>query len=132
MEKAKKLIEELKGLIGKTDEQSMARQDEISFWFRDHQTPENVKLMQQFLQEGYDGILEEAESIRRQIDTEDYKLLPLSYIAEHYFGKTRSWLYQRINGTPVRGKVYSLNTEQRAVFNNAVQDLSRRIGSICI
>lgn len=132
MEEAKALIEELKGIVGRDDAESVARQDEIARWFRDHHSPENVKLMQDFLQEGYEWMREEAESIRKQIEEEDYKLLPLSYIAEHYFGKTRAWLYQRINGTPVRGKVYSLNAEQRATFNNAVQDLSRRIGSICI
>ena len=33
MEEAKILIEELKGLIGKTDETSIARMDKISLWF---------------------------------------------------------------------------------------------------
>ena len=67
--------------------------------------------------------------LREQIQ-EYYELLPLAYIARQYFGKTRSWLYQRLNGYSVRGKVYSLNDEQKAIFNNAVQDIAQTIGSI--
>lgn len=28
----------------------------------------------------------------------------MSYIAEHYFGKSRQWLYQRINGNLINGR----------------------------
>ena len=52
MEEARILIDELRGLIGKTDKKSEARIDEISLWFRDHHTPENVAMMQEFLEEG--------------------------------------------------------------------------------
>ena len=131
MENAKLLIEELKGLMGKTDPESTKRIDEISLWFRENNTPENVKLMQDFLNQGYDWMLNEIESIRKQLEDEEYRLLPLSYIASHYFGKSRAWLYQRINGMNVRGHRYTLNKEQRETFNAAVQDISRRIGSIC-
>ena len=55
--------------------------------------------------------------------------LPLSYIAEHYFKKSASWLSQRINGTPVRGRVYTLNEEQKEIFNRALSDIGRLIGS---
>lgn len=132
MEEAKKLIKELKTIVARFDEESEARRTEIAQWFRDHHTPENVKLMQDFLEEGFTEIDQELESIRQQIKAEDYQLLPISYIAEHYFGKSRAWLYQRISGIPVRGKVYTLNTVQRGIFNMALQDISKRIGSICV
>jgi hypothetical protein len=125
MEEARKLIEELKGLIGKTDEQSVARIDEISLWFRDHHTPENIAMMQEFLEEGVAEVGAEIVDIRHQIDDEQYRLLPISYIARKYFGKSHAWLSQRINGTKVRGRVYTLNAEQKQIFNNAMQDLSR-------
>ena len=54
----------------------------------------------------------------------------MSYIAKHYFGKSSAWLSQRINGTLVRGKAYTLNDEQKRIFNNALQDISSRIGSL--
>ena len=59
-----------------------------------------------------------------------YDLLPISYIAQHYFGKSKAWLYQRLNGNKVRGKVYTLNDEQKNIFNSAVKDIARQIGSV--
>ena len=129
MSEAKELIKELKSLIGNDDPQSKARCDEIALWFDKHKTPENVRLFRQFLGEGLDGVLAEIEDIRRQISDEDYRLLPLSYIASHYFQKSAAWLCQRINGTPVRGKVYTLNAEQKATFNRALREIGQRIGS---
>lgn len=132
MEKAKSLIEELGALMGKTDAKSEQRRQEIALWFKDNSTPENDALFDEFINNGVGQIADELESIRLKIEAEEYKLLPLSYIATHYFGKSRSWLYQRVNGMKVRGRRYTLNEEQRATFNAAVQDISRRIGSICI
>ena len=132
MEKAKSLIEELGALMGKTDAKSEQRRQEIALWFKDNSTPENDALFDEFINNGVGQIADELESIRLKLEAEEYKLLPLSYIATHYFGKSRSWLYQRVNGMKVRGRRYTLNEEQRATFNAAVQDISRRIGSICI
>ena len=70
------------------------------------------------------------DNLRAQIARETYRLLPLSYIAEHYFGKSVAWLSQRLNGTLVRGRSYTLNEEQKKIFNDATQDISLRIGSI--
>ena len=67
-------------------------------------------------------------TIRQQLGNR-YDILPMAYIAEHYFGKSRAWLYQRINGHKVRGKVYTLNEEQKRTFNEACQDLAKEIGS---
>ena len=129
MEEAKTLIKELKRLMGKTDSISLKRMDEISFWFREHNTPTNIKLMQDFLENGVSEVGAEIVDIRHQIEDEDYRLLPLSYIAKKYFGKSHAWLSQRINGTKVRGHVYTLNDEQKAIFNNAMEDLSKFYGS---
>ena len=62
--------------------------------------------------------IERKASIREQLEG-IIEFLPMSYIAKHYFGKSASWLYQRINGNTVRGRVYTLNDEQRATFNAA-------------
>lgn len=70
------------------------------------------------------------DNLRAQIAGETYHLLPLSYIAEHYFGKSAAWLSQRLNGTLVRGRSYTLNEEQKKIFNDAMLDISLRIGSI--
>lgn len=129
MEKTKQLLEELKALMKKDDEESAARRDEISAWLKNHRSPEVEEAYKEFMEKGLAEIASEVYDIRRQIDDEDYRLLPISYIAKKYFGKSHAWLSQRINGTKVRGKSYTLNTEQKEVFNKAMQDLSNFYGS---
>ena len=132
MEEAKKLIEELKELMGRFDRQSEERVREIAKWFGEHQDEETQKLYNDFMEDGLSHIETELVDIRRQIADEDYRLLPIGVIAEKYFGKSHSWLSQRLNGTPVRGKVYTLNAEQKAIFNRAVREIGQRIGSFQI
>lgn len=113
----------------KDDEESTARRDEISEWLKNHRSPEVEEAFKEFMEEGLAEISSEVQDIRRQIADEDYRLLPISYIAKKYFGKSHAWLSQRINGTKVRGKSYTLNSEQKEVFNKAMQDLSTFYGS---
>ncbi len=37
---------------------------------------------------------------------------------------------QRLNGSEVRGHVYTLNSEQKDIFNRAVQEIGQRISSL--
>lgn len=55
-----------------------------------------------------------------------------SYIARQYFGKSAAWLQQRIYGYKVRGKVYTLSKKDIETFNFALQDISKKIGSLSI
>lgn len=132
MEDFNVMLTELKGLMGKTDQQSEKRRDEIAQWVKEHNTPEIEKQWCKFIEDGLAEIKSDTEVLRRQIEDEDYRLLPLSYIAKHYFGKSQAWLSQRINGSPVRGKVYTLNAEQKQIFNNALKDIGKKIGSFQI
>ena len=83
------------------------------------------------MDKGLSEIGRAVENIRHQIDN-NYDIIPMSYVARHYFGKSQSWLAQSINGYEVRGKVYTLNEAQKAIFNAAMQDLSKQFGSIHI
>ena len=129
MEEAKVLINELKGLMGKTDPMSEARRNEIFAWFKEHDDEQSQALFDQFMDEGISVIETEVADIRHQIEDEAYRLLPISYIAKKYFGKSHAWLSQRINGTRVRGRTYTLNEEQKKIFNDAMEDLSKFYGS---
>lgn len=130
MDETKKIFDELKALMGKTDAESAARRDELALWVNAHKDDPGVRdAYSGFMAEGLAGIEADVARLRSQIDGK-YELLPIAYIARKYFGKSRSWLYQRINGNSVRGKVYSLNDEQKAVFNGAVQDIAKAIGSV--
>ena len=70
-------------------------------------------------------------TIREQMN-EIIDLIPISYIAKNYFGKSRAWLYQRINGYRVRGRVYTLNDKEIETFNKALKDISNKIGSLSV
>ncbi|MCU7604834.1 DUF5053 domain-containing protein, partial [Riemerella anatipestifer] len=58
--------------------------------------------------------------------------ISLSYVAEKYFGKTKSWLYQRINENTVNGKPAKFTEKEIETLNYALQDLSKKIGSVRI
>lgn len=75
--------------------------------------------------------LDKSITIREQMK-EIIDLVPVSYIAKNYFGKSRAWLYQRINGYKVRGRVYSLNEKEVETFNRALKDISNKIGSLSV
>jgi hypothetical protein len=75
--------------------------------------------------------LDKSITIREQMN-EVIDLIPVSYIAKNYFGKSRAWLYQRINGYKVRGRVYSLNDKEIETFNRALKDISNKIGSVSV
>lgn len=130
MENINSIFNELKSLMGKTDKASEERRDEISLWLKENSTNEEVKeAYNRFMTEGLAEVKSGVDKLREQIDSR-YDLLPISYIAQHYFGKSKAWLYQRLNGNKVRGKVYTLNDEQKNIFNSAVKDIARQIGSV--
>ena len=130
MDEVTKKFEELKGLMGKTDAASEARRDELALWIKANGDKSAVRdAYNQFISNGLQQIEADVEVIRDQISAH-YELLPIAYIAKQYFGKSRAWLYQRINGNKVNGKVYSLNREQKAIFNGAVKEIAHQIASV--
>ena len=130
MDNINSIFNELKSLMGKTDKASGERRDEISLWLKENSANEEVKeAYNRFMTEGLAEVKSGVDKLREQIDSR-YDLLPISYIAQHYFGKSKAWLYQRLNGNKVRGKVYTLNDEQKNIFNSAVKDIARQIGSV--
>lgn len=129
MEDVKSILEELKSLMSKNDAKSETRRNEIAEWLKNYRTPEVEEEFRKFMEDGLTDITTEINDIRKQIADDDYRLLPLSYIAKKYFGKSHAWLSQRINGTKVRGHVYTLSDEQKQIFNTAMQDLSKFYGS---
>ena len=121
MEKYEDLLKEFEALLGKDDERSERRKDEIVAWMEANGDEGAKRACEEM-------IMRNLGRIRQQLGNR-YDILPMAYIAEHYFGKSRAWLYQRINGHKVRGKVYTLNEEQKRTFNEACQDLAKEIGS---
>ena len=59
-------------------------------------------------------------------------MINMSYIAKDYFGKSRQWLNHRINGAVVNRKPAQFTNEQVDIFNRALKDISKKIGSVNI
>jgi len=54
-------------------------------------------------------------------------MISVAYIAKNYFGKTRQWLYQRLNGYTVNGKPAKFTDDERVRLREALRDISSRI-----
>lgn len=50
--------------------------------------------------------------------------ISMSYIAKNYFGKSRSWLCQRINGLAVNGKEARFTEREKATLDHALKDIA--------
>lgn len=90
-----------------------------------------------FILNGFKEISTELSDIDRCLTIQEQlanikEILPLSYIARTYFGKSTAWLQQRIYGYRVRGRVYSLSERDVCTLNEALQDISKKFGSLTI
>ena len=67
--------------------------------------------------------------MRQQLD-EILPYISISAIAKNYFGKSKEWFYQKMNGNIVNGKPAQFTDEEVKTLNHALQDLSKKIGSL--
>jgi len=78
----------------------------------------------------YKNVSEEL-SIMKQLDgIEEY--INLSKISKTYFGKTKSWLFQRLHGYSIHGKPAKFTDEEKQELSNALLHLSESIKSIAL
>lgn len=116
-------------LIGDNSKEAEKEKEAIVKWLEENGTQEAKDAAERLIIDNLQRIDGEVLSIRHRLG-DVYDLIPISYIAEHYYGKSPAWLYQRINGNKVRGRVYSLNDEQREIFNKAMGDIARLFSQI--
>ena len=55
-----------------------------------------------------------------------------STVQVEYFGKSRGWLMQKVNGNKVNGKIASFTDEERRQFREALQDLSEKMTAVAM
>ena len=89
------------------------------------------KMIADFMDECLNGISGEIagmeeRTIKLQLQNIS-EIISLSFIAKHYFGKTKEWLYQRINGNIVNGKKARFTDNELKTFLNALNDVSEMI-----
>ena len=124
------LLKEYASLAGKEDEKSEARKIEILNYIKLNADDSDREEAKAFISQKMEQLQSEVLTLREQLAEEDYKLLPLRYIAQEYFGKSAAWLSQRLNGSEVRGHIYTLNSEQKDIFNRVVKEIGQRISSL--
>ena len=64
--------------------------------------------------------------IRRQLE-DILPFMSLAYIAKRYFGKSRQWLYQRVNGMNVNGKPARFTSQEIDILNSALQEMGKKL-----
>ena len=96
-----------------------------------------VKQIDDFVNKMINESMEESDRSMEEIRLRYYlivnrEIIPVSFIAKNYFKKSKEWIYQRINGNLVNGKPARFSEKEIEIFNFALQDISKRIGSINI
>ncbi|MCD8269477.1 MAG: DUF5053 domain-containing protein [Parabacteroides sp.] len=126
----------LKDLMGeyrllKTEEDKIAFDEKMNRYLKE-MTPEERKDFRKAFLASARRTVSEAKEVREDVELklllkEVDSYLSLSQIAQDYFGKSRSWLYQRINGAIVNGKPAQFTREEQLRFSEALLDISSRI-----
>lgn len=137
----KTINDELKELAAILNSDSANKEEEYQNKFRyiqEHYTTEaDAEAISDYLLNGYRALGDEAEELMREMTLQEKikemkEIVPVSYIARNYFGKSAAWLQQRIYGYKVRGRVYTLNEKDRQTFNDAIRDICEKLGSLSI
>lgn len=128
-QKLKDLMAEFRSL--KTEEEKSVFDDKMKQVLAEMDPEERKEFRKAFLASARRSV-SEAKAIREEIETKLLlsgidSYLSLSQIAQDYFGKSRSWLYQRINGALVNGKPAQFTPEEQQQLSNALLDISQRI-----
>ena len=83
--------------------------------------------MNQFI-EGMNVALAQADDIIARAKLGDVpEAISFSYIAKKYFGKSRGWLMQKVNGNTVNGRQAAFTEDERKQFRFALQDISKQL-----
>ncbi len=117
----------LKPLLGTDSPEFYTKMREIAAKYN---SEEDKKAIADFVSERLQNIdrkldVIEESAIKLQLQ-EVAEIVSLSYLAKKYFNKSRSWLYQRLNGNLVNGKPARFTKEELQTFNNALQDISQK------
>jgi hypothetical protein len=78
----------------------------------------------------------EQDEIRKELMREKLAdVLPaisVSYLAKHYFGKSASWFYQRMNGNKVNGKPAVFTPDELHTLGDALKDMGGRLNAVSL
>ncbi len=99
----------------------------------EHLSDEEKKQLRLEFQKSLNSKGQEIKRLTVRAQLEDIAdIVNLSYIAKHYFGKSRQWLSNRLNESTVNGKPATFTPSQISTLNEALKDISKRIGSLSV
>lgn len=135
----KKIVEELRKIrseaveAGDLTEAHKARIQELTITKGQEAVTKALRTLESEHKYTLEEVLEMAEEMILKEKLGDVlQFVNIAYIAENYFGKSRAWLHQRINGNVVNGKKAKLKPEEMVTLQNALTDISQKIGSVHI
>ena len=83
--------------------------------------------------DGMDKALAEADELIARHKLGDItEAISLSYIAKTYFGKSRGWLMQKVNGNIVNGKKTTFTPSESRQMREALLDLSNKLSKAAL
>ncbi len=131
-EKLKKELELLKTELG-----TPAFDEHVEKMNGVYTSAEDKALISEYVLQMLDGIGEELNEVNDELDTLEAvksisNMISFKYIAETYFKKSKSWFSQRLNGNMVHGKKCGFNDDELRTLRFALQDISKKIGSLSI
>ena len=111
-----------------------AAQRELDAFF-DSLSESDKELVNEAVSEDFARIhkkIDEAKALKREIEVrrilaDTLPFISVSEFAKQYFGKSASWLLQRINGNEVHGKRASFTSEEMNTLASALKDVANRL-----
>lgn len=93
----------------------------------------NVEGLDEALMQSLDDTVIRAKELSLKIKLKEIlPIVSLSYISEHYFNKSKSWFYQRLNGNEVNGKTASFTQDEIKTLDYALKDISKKLDAISL
>ena len=98
---------------------------------QDNMSPDELKEFNDLLISDTHDLLAEGDAmisdgIREKMG-EIPEMISMAYIAKNYFGKSNSWLSQRLNGSKVNGKRARFSVEEVQQLQDALHDIGNRL-----
>ena len=123
----------------KTAEERKAITEEHKRWF-ESLSDEEKKLETTRMYDSVRAVLEGVKANNEELDARRIReklgtvpeAISVSYVAKNYFGKTKTWLYQRLNGNKVNGKEARFTESEARQLQEALHDLGHRLTSIIL
>lgn len=111
----------------KTAEEKEALRKKIKEGFN-KKTPEEQQAYIDASELGLKAIDNRVEELIEKVELgEVANIISIAYLSKKYFGKTRHWLYQRLNGNIVNGKPAKFTPEEKEKLKQALQDIGHII-----